>query len=63
MSSMLTCIHSFKKELLWNIWDIIFALGSAVTAILGIYSAVKIMNHAYHDGSNLTGWSCKSPTG
>jgi len=56
-------VRGFKKELLWNMWDVFFFLGSATTAVLGIYSAISIMNGAYHDGSNLTGWSCKSPTG
>jgi len=56
-------VRGFKKEFLWNTWDTIFALGAFTTGVLGIYSAITIMNNAYHDGSNLTGWSCNSPTG
>lgn len=55
--------RGYKKELLWNLFDTIFCLGAFVTGILGIYAAIVSMNGAYHDGSNLTGWSCKSPTG
>jgi hypothetical protein len=56
-------VRGYKKEFLWNVWDTFFALGAFTTGILGIYSAITLMNDAYHNGSNLTGWSCNSPTG
>jgi hypothetical protein len=56
-------IRGYSKELLWNLCDTIFWLGSCVTAGLGIYSAISSMHTAYTTNPNLTGWSCKSPTG
>ena len=56
-------MRGFKKELLWNIWDIIYFLGSLTTGVLGLYSSIKAMHHAYTTNPNLSGFTCKSPTG
>jgi len=62
-SGMKRWIRGFKKEFLWNTFDLIFYLGACVTCILGLYAGFTLMVDAYTNGSNLTGWSCKSPTG
>lgn len=54
-------VRGFKKELLWNLWDVIFFLGSCVTAVLGIYTAIFSMHEAYISNPNVSSFSCNSP--
>lgn len=56
-------MRGFRKELLWNIWDIFYFLGALTTGVLGLYSSIKAMHEAYTTNPNLTGFSCNSPTG
>ena len=62
-SGMGRWMRGFKKELAWNTFDLIFFLGAATTAVLGIYAAISAMHTNYSTNPNLTGWSCNSPTG
>lgn len=62
-SGMKRWIRGFKKELLWNLFDLIFYLGSGVTCILGLYAAFSSMVDAYKASVNLSAWRCESPTG
>lgn len=52
--------RGFKKNLLFNVFNLFFFLGSLTTAVLGIYSSIKGMKDAYAKGAS-TGFSCKSP--
>lgn len=54
-------IRGYQKRWLFNTFNTIFMLGSAVTAVLGIYSAVTGMIASYKIGS-LVSFSCCSPT-
>ncbi|KAK7906011.1 hypothetical protein LTR67_000736 [Exophiala xenobiotica] len=56
-------IRGFKKELWWNLFDLIYYLGSCVTCILGLYAAFTTMVDAYKSSPNLSAWRCESPTG
>lgn len=56
-------IRGYKKELLWNTWDLFFFLGSTVTAVLGIYSSIYLMHKAFSTNPNQAAFTCKSPTG
>ena len=53
-------IRGFKMNILWNSFHICFFLGSFVTAILGIYSAILGMIASYATGATST-FSCNSP--
>lgn len=53
-------IRGYKQNLLLNTFLIIFFLGSFVTAILGIYSAIVGMIQSYSTGATTT-FSCNSP--
>ncbi|KIW91008.1 uncharacterized protein Z519_08791 [Cladophialophora bantiana CBS 173.52] len=55
--------RGFKKEFWWNMFDLIFYLGSLVTCILGLYAAFTSMVDAYKSSPNLSAWRCESPTG
>jgi Transmembrane amino acid transporter protein len=55
--------RGYKKELLWNLFDTIFYLGSCTTAALGLYAGFKTMVDAYANSPNLSAWRCESPTG
>jgi hypothetical protein len=55
-------IRGYKKELLWNLWDTIFFLGSCVTAVLGLYAAIYSMHQNYITNPNVSAFACKSPT-
>lgn len=56
-------IRGFKKELWWNLFDLIFYLGSCVTCVLGLYAAFKTMVKSYETSDNLSAWRCASPVG
>lgn len=56
-------MRGLKKEILWNTWDLVFGLGAATTAVLGIYASLSGMVTNYKSNPNLTGWTCNSPTG
>lgn len=53
-------IRGFKQNILWNTFHIFFFLGSATTAVLGIYSAIIGMIASYGSGAT-TQFSCNSP--
>lgn len=52
--------RGYMKKFLFNTFNLIFFLGSCVTAILGIYSAAKGMKDAYAAGAPPS-FSCRSP--
>jgi len=56
-------IRGYKKELIWNSWDVFYFLGALATAGLGLYSSITAMNYNYNHNPNVSGFSCKSPTG
>lgn len=56
-------IRGLKKDLFSNAFDAFYFLGAAVTAILGMYSAIYSMKVNYATNPNVTSFSCKSPTG
>lgn len=53
-------IRGFKHHLLLNCFLAFFFLGSAATAVLGIYSAIIGMRESYASGATST-FSCNSP--
>ncbi|KAL2042703.1 hypothetical protein N7G274_004462 [Stereocaulon virgatum] len=53
-------IRGFKMNIMWNSFHVFFFLGSFVTAILGIYSAILGMITSYATGATST-FSCNSP--
>ena len=53
-------MRGFKKHWAMNGFNIVFFLGSAVTAILGIYSAVVQIKTSYAGGAS-TSFSCDNP--
>lgn len=55
-------MRGFRKSLFLNLWYLFFFLGSAVTAVLGIYSAIVGMIHAYAETA-VSGFSCTNPIG
>jgi len=54
-------IRGYRKEFWLNTWDVIFFLGSVVTAVLGIYSSISSMHTAYVTNPNVAAFSCNSP--
>jgi uncharacterized MAPEG superfamily protein len=62
-SGMKRWIRGFKKELLWNLFDLIYYLGSCTTCVLGLYAGFKTLVEAYQTSENLAAWRCQSPTG
>ncbi|RMZ80333.1 hypothetical protein DV738_g2745, partial [Chaetothyriales sp. CBS 135597] len=56
-------IRGYKKELLWNLFDTIYYLGSCTTAVLGLIAGFKTLVNAYKASENLSAWRCESPTG
>lgn len=54
--------RGFSKRWAFNVWNVIFCLGSAATAVLGIYSAVKGIKDAYAKGAPPS-FSCRNPIG
>ncbi|KAI9694370.1 MAG: hypothetical protein M1820_008970 [Bogoriella megaspora] len=56
-------MRGIMKDPFVNAWDFIYFLGALVTAILGMYSAIKSMAVNYSENPNLVGWGCQSPTG
>ena len=59
-TGMARLVRGFKKNTLFNAWNVFIFLGSFVTAILGIYSSVIGMIDAYAAGTSST-FSCNSP--
>jgi hypothetical protein len=55
-------VRGFKVKLLENSFNVIFFLGSVVTAILGIYASIYSMHQSFKD-TNVQSFSCNSPTG
>jgi len=51
-------IRGFKKELLWNVWDLIFYLGACTTCVLGLYAAFTTMAFDYKHNPNNTAFNC-----
>ncbi|KAJ9604342.1 hypothetical protein H2200_011176 [Cladophialophora chaetospira] len=56
-------MRGLKKELWWNLFDLVYYLGSCVTCILGLYAGFSTMVDAYKGSKNLSAWQCGSPTG
>jgi len=54
--------RGYKKRFFFNTFNLIFFLGSATTAVLGLYSSILGMEAAYKN-ANLVSFSCKSPVG
>lgn len=54
--------RGFKKQALVNSFNVVYTLGSAVTAILGIYASIYSMHQQYAD-ANIQPFSCNAPTG
>lgn len=54
--------RGFSKRWAFNSWNLIFCLGSAATAVLGIYSAIKGIKDAYAAGAPPS-FSCRNPIG
>lgn len=54
-------MRGFKKEFLWNTWDMVFFIGSCATAVLGLYSAIYSMHINYITNPNVSAFSCASP--
>ena len=52
--------RGYMKKVLFNTFNILFFLGSCVTAILGMYSAAKGMRDSYAKGAPPS-FSCRSP--
>ena len=46
-----------------NIWNIVFALGAAATAVLGIYASVVELIDVFKYSSAVTSFSCANPVG
>lgn len=55
-------IRGYKKEFLWNTFDVCYFLGAVVTAILGLYTTILGMHEAYQSNPNVVAFSCTSPT-
>ncbi|KAL9613542.1 MAG: hypothetical protein Q9167_001927 [Letrouitia subvulpina] len=55
-------MRGFRKSLFLNLWYMFFFLGSVVTAVLGIYSAIVGLIHAYAETA-VSGFSCTNPIG
>ncbi|MCJ1260427.1 hypothetical protein MMC22_000288 [Lobaria immixta] len=54
--------RGFSKRWAFNSWNLIFCLGSAATAVLGIYSAAKGIKDSYAAGAQPS-FSCRNPVG
>jgi hypothetical protein len=62
-SGMKRWIRGFKKELAWNLFDLLYYLGACATAVLGLYAGFKTLVDTYESSPALTAWKCDSPTG
>jgi len=56
-------VRGAKKHLLYKLWLFVFFLGSAATAVLGIYSSMKAIVTAFTGTRAVTGFGCTSPLG
>jgi hypothetical protein len=61
-SGMSRWIRGYNTRFTFNTWNVIYALGSLATAVLGVYSAIVQIIGAYATG-NSTSFSCESPFG
>ncbi|KAB2581225.1 hypothetical protein DBV05_g79 [Lasiodiplodia theobromae] len=55
-------MRGYKKQFLVNSFNVVYFLGAATTAILGIYASIYSMHQQYAD-ANIKPFSCDSPTG
>ncbi|EKG21088.1 Amino acid transporter transmembrane [Macrophomina phaseolina MS6] len=55
-------LRGYRKQFWMNSFNVIYFLGSAVTAILGIYASIYSMHQQYEE-AKIQPFSCKSPTG
>lgn len=55
-------IRGFKVKFWLNSWNVVFFLGSCVTAVLGIYASIIGMIDSFN-GASVKSFSCTSPTG
>jgi len=56
-------IRGYKKQFFYNTWNVVYFLGSLVTAILGIYASIVGMHASYSSAGSIKSFSCESPTG
>lgn len=54
--------RGYRKRFLVNSFNVVYALGAATTAVLGIYASIYSMHRQYAD-ANIKPFSCDSPTG
>ncbi|KAJ5497283.1 hypothetical protein N7463_009270 [Penicillium fimorum] len=55
-------IRGYKKKFVWNIFDILYALGAAGAAGLGIWASVTSMHKQFAENS-LAPFTCANPAG
>ncbi|GAB7348843.1 hypothetical protein MBLNU459_g7551t2 [Dothideomycetes sp. NU459] len=56
-------IRGYKVQFWQNSFNVVFFLGSVVTAILGIYASIYSMHQAYSNTGSIKSFSCSPPTG
>lgn len=56
-------LRGVKKEWYFKLWLLIFFLGSAATAALGIFSSIKAIITGFTGSRAVTGFGCESPLG
>ena len=54
-------VRGFKKNVMFNSWNIFYALGALVTTVLGVYTSVLGLIAAFSGGSVATSFGCASP--
>jgi hypothetical protein len=62
-SGMKRWLRGAKKQWYYKLWLLAFFLGSACTAILGIYSSIRAIILAFTSVRAVTGFGCTSPLG
>lgn len=55
-------IRGFKKQLVWNTFDVLYGIAALATAGLGIYASVLGMHGAFSNAT-ITPFTCKNPAG
>ncbi|KAJ5812900.1 Amino acid transporter transmembrane [Penicillium robsamsonii] len=61
-SGMKRWIRGYKKKFVWNTFDVLYALGAAGAAGLGIWASVTSMHKQFAEGT-LTPFTCANPAG
>lgn len=55
-------IRGFKRQLVWNTFDVLYGIAALATAGLGIYASVLGMHDAF-SSATITSFTCKNPAG